>query len=290
MCRWQAVFVKKTSNLGIVTEDEPTGVRDLSVCEALKVTWKSWLLRLLQIYSATLLLPQTPTSAMPRSFLVKTKRTHLYSPPRDDYFRQQAETDAKEATTGHLEDAPKPLSPRIRDLLADPCSPKEGLENCSYRTAKHKLWPSGIINYSRNMVMIFFALTHIKWRSVIESEKGNSPTAALVFSMPMSKWLSSNASNSWRHLSLQLLLTVFFYSFLFLTKASVEKEVYPPPASSWSSDQQQSNRERELERLVLLLLNHTSHTDLKSPVRDCPLCEKVRIIRSWQNKEYSIIR
>ncbi|XP_015234848.1 PREDICTED: zinc finger protein Gfi-1b-like isoform X2 [Cyprinodon variegatus] len=141
---------------------------------------------------------ETPTSAMPRSFLVKTKRTHLYSPPRDDYFRQQAETDAKEATTGHLEDAPKPLSPGIRDLLADPCSPKEGLENCSYRTAKHKLWPS----------------------------------------------------------------------------ASVEKEVYPPPASSWSSDQQQSNRERELERLVLLLLNHTSHTDLKSPVRDCPLCEK----------------
>ncbi|TKS91463.1 Zinc finger protein [Collichthys lucidus] len=38
-----------------------------------------------------------------------------------------------------------------------------------------------------------------------------------------------------------------------------------------------SERERELERLVLMLLNHTSHTDLKSPVSECPLCEKCRL-------------
>ncbi|XP_041672862.1 zinc finger protein Gfi-1b-like [Cheilinus undulatus] len=46
-------------------------------------------------------------------------------------------------------------------------------------------------------------------------------------------------------------------------------------ASSWSSDRHEaSERERELERLVFMLLNHMSHTDLKSPVSDCLLCEK----------------
>lgn len=41
---------------------------------------------------------------------------------------------------------------------------------------------------------------------------------------------------------------------------------------------QASERERELERLVFLLLSHTSHTDLKSPVSECPLCEKVGVL------------
>ncbi|XP_065820474.1 zinc finger protein Gfi-1b-like [Labrus bergylta] len=46
-------------------------------------------------------------------------------------------------------------------------------------------------------------------------------------------------------------------------------------ASPWPSERHQvSDRERELERLVFMLLNHTSHTDLKSPVSECPLCEK----------------
>nr|XP_046272528.1 zinc finger protein Gfi-1b-like [Scatophagus argus]XP_046272529.1 zinc finger protein Gfi-1b-like [Scatophagus argus] len=45
--------------------------------------------------------------------------------------------------------------------------------------------------------------------------------------------------------------------------------------SPWSADRHQaSERERKLERLVFMLLNHTSHTDLKSPVSECLLCEK----------------
>ncbi|XP_069557166.1 zinc finger protein Gfi-1 [Brachyistius frenatus] len=57
--------------------------------------------------------------------------------------------------------------------------------------------------------------------------------------------------------------------------APVEKEEAPLLLSPWSSDRHQaSERERELERLVFMLLNHTSHTDLKSPVGECPLCEK----------------
>uniref|UniRef100_A0A3B5QLE0 Zinc finger protein 205-like n=1 Tax=Xiphophorus maculatus TaxID=8083 RepID=A0A3B5QLE0_XIPMA len=129
---------------------------------------------------------------MPRSFLVKTKRTHPLSPPRDHCSRRQAETNAKDGI-GLPEDAPQTLpSPEIRNPVTD------GPANCSYRTPKDKLWPS----------------------------------------------------------------------------AAVEKEDRPTPVAPWSPDRQQSDRERELERLVFLLLNHTSHTDLKSPVRDCPLCEK----------------
>ncbi|KAJ0001507.1 hypothetical protein NQD34_006528 [Periophthalmus magnuspinnatus] len=38
--------------------------------------------------------------------------------------------------------------------------------------------------------------------------------------------------------------------------------------------QQQSEREKELERLVLILLSHTAHTRTQAPVSKCPLCEK----------------
>ncbi|XP_069381019.1 zinc finger protein Gfi-1b isoform X2 [Paralichthys olivaceus] len=49
----------------------------------------------------------------------------------------------------------------------------------------------------------------------------------------------------------------------------------PPPVSMWlSSSHQASERERELEKLVFMLLTHTSHIDLKSPISQCPLCEK----------------
>lgn len=66
------------------------------------------------------------------------------------------------------------------------------------------------------------------------------------------------------------------FVFSFLKKAPLEKINAPLLVSPWLADRHQaSERERELERLVFMLVNHTSHTDLKSPVSDCPLCEKV---------------
>ncbi|KAJ0057989.1 hypothetical protein NL108_007225 [Boleophthalmus pectinirostris] len=38
--------------------------------------------------------------------------------------------------------------------------------------------------------------------------------------------------------------------------------------------QQRSEREKELERLVFMLLSHTAHTRTQAPVSKCPLCEK----------------
>lgn len=51
---------------------------------------------------------------------------------------------------------------------------------------------------------------------------------------------------------------------------TLEEPAVPPRLHDWPSE-----RERKLERLVFMLLNHTSHTDRRSPVRECPLCEKV---------------
>nr|XP_061805052.1 zinc finger protein 271-like [Nerophis lumbriciformis] len=46
---------------------------------------------------------------------------------------------------------------------------------------------------------------------------------------------------------------------------------------SCSADRSQtSDRERQLERLVLMLLHRTSRTDLSYPFSQCPLCEKAR--------------
>ncbi|XP_054464029.1 zinc finger protein Gfi-1b-like [Anoplopoma fimbria] len=57
--------------------------------------------------------------------------------------------------------------------------------------------------------------------------------------------------------------------------APTENKDVPLPVSPWTADRHQaSQRERQLEGLVYMLLNHTSHTDLKSPVSECPLCEK----------------
>ncbi|XP_037333280.1 zinc finger protein Gfi-1-like [Pungitius pungitius] len=55
----------------------------------------------------------------------------------------------------------------------------------------------------------------------------------------------------------------------------VENSGVPLLVSPWAADRHQvSERERQLEGLVYLLLNHVSHTDLKSPVGECPLCGK----------------
>ncbi|XP_029945470.1 zinc finger protein Gfi-1b-like isoform X2 [Salarias fasciatus] len=58
----------------------------------------------------------------------------------------------------------------------------------------------------------------------------------------------------------------------------------PPPP--WPAARlQTSDREQQLERLVFMLLNHTTHTDLKTPVSSCPLCEKSlsEVLRSGGN-------
>lgn len=70
-------------------------------------------------------------------------------------------------------------------------------------------------------------------------------------------------------------ITVFTTVFVsILTDVPVESK--DAQASPWSYNRQQaSERERKLERLVYMLLSHTSHTDLRSPVSECPLCEKV---------------
>uniref|UniRef100_A0A8C6UMD1 C2H2-type domain-containing protein n=1 Tax=Neogobius melanostomus TaxID=47308 RepID=A0A8C6UMD1_9GOBI len=61
----------------------------------------------------------------------------------------------------------------------------------------------------------------------------------------------------------------------------------PPPASQTNSEnamekrerllddrQHPSEREKELERLVFMLLSHTSHTRTQPPLSECPLCQK----------------
>ncbi|XP_037545275.1 zinc finger protein 26-like [Nematolebias whitei] len=138
---------------------------------------------------------------MPRSFLVRTKRTHPLSSPKV-CFRRRSQTDDEktEQESGNPEDTLQPLSPvlGVRDVAPEPCSLRDGVPGCSQRVLTEQLWPS----------------------------------------------------------------------------ATVEKGDFPQLVSSWPSDSHRSDRERELERLVLMLLNHTSHTDLKSPTRECPLCEK----------------
>ncbi|XP_071319175.1 zinc finger protein Gfi-1b [Trachinotus anak] len=143
---------------------------------------------------------------MPRSFLVKSKRSHPLGPSKDS-FRQhcQSRSDAEQPVRGqdrrHPEDTVQPLSPTsgVKDLLAEACSPWNGMA--------------------------------VQFKS--------APTD--------DPWIP----------------------------AKVENRDAPLSASPWLSDRHQaSERERELERLVFMLLNHTSHTDLKSPVSQCPLCEK----------------
>ncbi|XP_040917657.1 zinc finger protein Gfi-1b-like [Toxotes jaculatrix] len=153
---------------------------------------------------------------MPRSFLVKSKRTHLLVPSKD-IFRQhsQSQTDAEQPVQHvmgqerrHLEDAMQPFPPSlgVKDLLAEASSPWGGIATRFNSALTDDPWTSGTQDY---------------------------------------------------------------------TKVSVENRDASLSASPWLSDgYRMSERERELERLVFMLLNHTSHTDLKSPVSHCPLCEK----------------
>ncbi|XP_039979710.1 zinc finger protein Gfi-1b-like [Xiphias gladius] len=140
---------------------------------------------------------------MPRSFLIKSKKTNLLTSKESFREHPQFQTDAEQSlqhvmgqARRHSEDAVQSLSPilGVKDLLAEACSP-------------FNIGPK------------------------------DDP------------WTSA--------------------------KVPVENRDTPLPVSPWSPDRHQtSERERELERLVFLLLNHTSHTDLKSPVSQCPLCEK----------------
>ncbi|XP_062294340.1 zinc finger protein Gfi-1b-like [Scomber scombrus] len=142
---------------------------------------------------------------MPRSFLVKSKRTHLLGQSKDS-FRQHSRSQAGAKQPfgqdrREPEDAVQPLTSTlgVKDVLA----------------SGHSLWNR------------------------------------------MAVWSNSDPTCDPR------------------TSATVESRDTPLPASPRSTDRNQaSERERELERLVFMLLNHTSHTDLKSPVSQCPLCEK----------------
>ncbi|KAG7504178.1 zinc finger protein Gfi-1b-like [Solea senegalensis] len=144
---------------------------------------------------------------MPRSFLVKCRRSHLLSPYKD-CFRQNAETEQpvqrmKGSESGHPEDAMQPVCPAVgvKGLLGEIRSP----------------WDEMGVQFNR-------ATTDDHWTSA---------------------------------------------------KAPVEDRDAALLASPWLPKQHQaSERERELEKLVCLLLNHTSHTDLRSPVSQCLLCEK----------------
>ncbi|XP_039901749.1 zinc finger protein Gfi-1b-like [Simochromis diagramma] len=143
---------------------------------------------------------------MPRSFLVKSKRTHLLSPSKDA-FRQQclSQRDAEVPVAGR--DGRRP------EDAAQPSSPIYGVKD-------------------------FAAEAYLPW-SRVAVRSHSDPT--------QDRWPS----------------------------APLEKINAPLLVSPWLADRHQaSERERELERLVFMLVNHTSHTDLKSPVTDCPLCEK----------------
>ncbi|XP_038549735.1 zinc finger protein Gfi-1b-like [Micropterus salmoides] len=143
---------------------------------------------------------------MPRSFLVKSKRTHLLGPSKDS-FRQhsQPQTDTEQPVQHAVgrdrrypEDVEQHFSPMlgVKDLLAEACSPWDGMAARGQSAPTDDTWPS----------------------------------------------------------------------------APVESRDTPLPVSV--DRHQASERERELEKLVFMLLNHTSHTDLRSPVSECPLCEK----------------
>ncbi|XP_031151016.2 zinc finger protein Gfi-1b-like [Sander lucioperca] len=151
----------------------------------------------------------SPQSAMPRSFLVRSKRTHVLASSKNFYGRHsQPQTDAHQPVQHAMgqdrrcpEDVEQSLYPMlgVKERLAEACSPWDGMAVQSHSAPTDEIWPS----------------------------------------------------------------------------APVEKRDAPLPLSPWTADKHPaSERERQLEQLVFMLVNHTSHTDLKSPVSKCPLCEK----------------
>ncbi|XP_034394934.1 zinc finger protein Gfi-1b-like [Cyclopterus lumpus] len=146
---------------------------------------------------------------MPRSFLVRSKRTHLLHPPKDPYRQHSQPRIEVHQSVQHAtgqgrrcpEDAVRPLSPMlgVKDLLFEACSPSKGMAVRSHRAPTDEPWPS----------------------------------------------------------------------------APVDNGDVPLSVSPWTADRRQaSERERQLEGLVYMLLNQSSHTDLKFPVSECPLCER----------------
>ncbi|KAM9346179.1 uncharacterized protein ABDE67_012807 [Symphorus nematophorus] len=141
---------------------------------------------------------------MPRSFLVKSKRTHLLGPSKDSQRRTDADQPVQNVlgqNRRYPADTVQPLSPTVgvKHLLAEACLPWHRTAVRSHSAPTDDAWPS----------------------------------------------------------------------------APVENRNTPLLASPWLADRHQtSERERELEKLVFMLINHTSHTHLRSPVSECPLCEK----------------
>lgn len=72
-----------------------------------------------------------------------------------------------------------------------------------------------------------------------------------------------------------ILGTAFFDTFSSLWSGGVLVSPWTP------RPQQSTDRERELEELLLMFLTHTSHTDLSSPVSHCLLCVKVGLQPTW---------
>ncbi|XP_075998806.1 uncharacterized protein LOC142992325 [Genypterus blacodes] len=159
---------------------------------------------------------KTESPAMPRSFLVKSKRTgsHLLKPSKhsryvDRRLQSQSCTHTQQTVQFGVrqekrqsEDAVQPLSSMlgVKDVLVEACTPWDGRTDGPHSAHTEDPWSS---------------------------------------------------------------------------EPPVENRDVPLSVSLWSADScSTSQRERELEKLVYMLLNHTSHTDLKSPDSECPLCEK----------------
>ncbi|XP_035037072.1 zinc finger protein Gfi-1b [Hippoglossus stenolepis] len=139
---------------------------------------------------------QVDPPAMPRSFLVRSKRTHVLGSYR---VRQHTPSHADDQALQHVtgQDRGRPASPStsgVKDFVAD-ASPLDGME--------------------------------------VQFNSGSTHDSCTAANVPEG---NRDAAR---------------------------------PVSMWPSE-----RERELEKLVFMLLNHTSHIDLKSPVSQCPLCEK----------------
>ncbi|XP_024920508.1 zinc finger protein 22-like isoform X3 [Cynoglossus semilaevis] len=141
---------------------------------------------------------------MPRSFLVKCKRSQLPGPHRDS-CRPWALDPGRGVDS--LRTGDRGQAPGVKGLLTELNPPLDG--------------------------------TPVPPHSEIRAEHGRSGTA-------------------------------FFDTFSSLWSGGVLVSPWTP------RPQQSTDRERELEELLLMFLTHTSHTDLSSPVSHCLLCVKER--------------